>query len=269
MGRCIVCNKSAGPFYSLHKACLTVYQDVQNCLHTTISESVASDDSTNSTISLIDTCLPSENFSKQYFKTLFLKAWQKQADYVLSHSELNVSAAKKLLQFAEELEITADSVEPYTLTRLANMEFLNKLQNHQTISKIFGKVANEFELEKDESTVWVFEGTTKTEQQRYSDEQKWTIFNSLLNNLFNKSRYKELATKTEESGVFLITNQAIHYKSQNNISVTRYSDIHSITPMKNGVRIQPLRGTATPDTYYTGDGRFTYALLQHVQSLNK
>ena len=38
--------------------------------------------------------------------------------------------------------------------------------------------------------------------------------------------------------------------------------------MKNGVRIQANLKNAMPDTYVTGDGRFTYALLQYAQGLN-
>ena len=37
--------------------------------------------------------------------------------------------------------------------------------------------------------------------------------------------------------------------------------------MKNGIRIQAITSGATPETFITGDGRFTYALLQYAQGL--
>ena len=37
MAKCIVCSKSAGPFNSLHKSCLSIYQDTERCLQEKIS----------------------------------------------------------------------------------------------------------------------------------------------------------------------------------------------------------------------------------------
>ena len=90
----------------------------------------------------------------------------------------------------------------------------------------------------------------------------------LMNNIMMKKRYKELAVKIEESGTLLVTNQGLYYKNNKTILQTKFSDIHSITPMKNGVRIQANLSGAMPDTYVTGDGCFTYALLQYSQGLD-
>jgi len=89
-----------------------------------------------------------------------------------------------------------------------------------------------------------------------------------MNNMILKSRYKRLPSHTENEGVLVVSNEALYYSNKNNTRQTKFSNIHSITPMKNGVRVQALTSGATPDTYITGDGRFTYTLLQYAQGLN-
>ena len=122
-------------------------------------------------------------------------------------------------------------------------------------------------LSDGEIVVWGFKDIARTEQQRYSQEKTWTVLRSILNNTLLKSRYKQLETRTESAGELFITNLALYYLNNNQITVTKFSDIHSITPMKNGIRVLANKHGATPETYITGDGRFIYTLLQYAQRL--
>ena len=153
----------------------------------------------------------------------------------------------------------------FLLLRLLNIEHLEALQNKQTIRNPFEINTESLELNKDENVIWQFEDTDKSEPQQYSQEKTWTIFNSLLDNLFRKSRYKPLDVKVEESGKLFVTNQGLHYLYGDSVKKTKYLDMHSVTPMKYGIRVQAIQSNTTPDTYITGDGRFTYALLQYAQ----
>ncbi len=268
MSKCIVCSKSAGPFHSLHKACLPVYQNTRKCLENKFSDCIASADSSSDVVVTIQSCNPSKQFSVTLFKVLVSKAWFKQAELVIKDSSLNLAATKVLLRIADGFGINNQDIDDYLLVRLSNVEQLQRLQNNQPIDKCFEDISEEIELEQHEAIVWKFSDTARTEQQRYSQEKQWTVFSTVLSNIMMKKRYKELAVKIEESGTLLVTNQGLHYKNNKTILQTKFSEIHSITPMKNGVRIQAnLRG-AMPDTYVTGDGRFTYALLQYAQGLD-
>ncbi len=263
MGKCIVCNKSAGPFYSLHKACLPVYQNTQQSLKTKLSSYLDSDE--ESSIADLKACRPSEGFSEYHFKQICIKAWQEHARHVVSQASLNVPVAKKLLNIANEFEIYKNETEPYLISRLMNFEYLQALQNDQSIEFHSNFDMTAIELNEGEYAIWQFDEIDKSEQHQYSQQKSWTLFSSLLDNLFMKSRYKPLDVKLEKSGKLLITNQALHYLLDNSVKETKFSDIHSVTPMKHGIRIQAAIRNATPDTYITGDGRFTYALLQYAQ----
>ena len=265
MGKCIVCNKSAGPFYSLHKACLPVYRETQQCLKTKISEFLTS--GTSISIDEILSCKPSEAFSTFYFKQICVKAWCENAQLLVKSTSPDIVCAQKLLQLANELSIDKEDTEPYLWSRLTNLEFLDALQKNQEIKMQKEYEADLIELDEGEKVIWQFEETDKSEQQ-HANQKEWTILNALLDNLFMKSRYKALDVKVETSGKLIITNYGLYYLNKDTVTETKFSELHSITPMKNGVRIQAALRNATPDTYITGDGRFTYALLQYAQGYN-
>ena len=268
MAKCVVCSKSAGPFYSLHKACLPAYQNTRKCLEDKFSDCMVSPDASSDAVANIQSCKPSAQFSESQFKELVSKAWLKQAEPIVKSSSLNLAAANVLLLIADGFDFNNQDVDDYLLVRLSNAKHLDRLQNNQSIDKCFEDIPEGIELGEHETIVWEFQNIQKTEQQRYSQEKQWTVFRSVLSNIMMKKRYKELAVKIEESGTLLVTNQGLHYKNDETILQTKFSDIHSITPMKNGVRIQANLKNAMPDTYVTGDGRFTYALLQYAQELN-
>jgi len=265
VGKCVVCSKSCGPFNELHKACLPAYQGTRKCLHENFTglQNIKHD-----ATDAIQSCKTAENFSIVQFKSLVIEAWQKQAKLVVKDPQLDVESAKILLDIANGFGIKNADVDEYLLVRLSNIEHLEQLQNHQTIKQSVAHLPDEFEFESEEVSVWRFEETTRNEPQRYSQEKEWTVLRSVMNNVFMKKRYKALATKIEESGVLVVTNQGLHYKNKTSVSSIKYSEFYSVTPMKNGLRVQSKHSNAMPETYITGDGRFMYALLQYAQGLN-
>ena len=181
------------------------------------------------------------------------------------HKSFNPKATKNLLSIASEFSISNQDVDDFMLLRLSHVEHLDQIQKKQIIDKKFENVPAGIELDGRENIVWEFNDVAKTEQQRYSQDKQWTVARSVLNNILMKKRYKELAVIVNESGTLLVTNQGLYYKDKDVITQTRFSQIHSVTPMRNGVRIQANITGAMPDTYITGDGRFTYALLNYAQ----
>ena len=267
MGKCIVCSKSAGPFYSLHKACYKIYQNTRECLEQTLSKCIRSDVHGDELIDSLHSCKPPSNFSLSLFESLIKRAWQDQSKAVLKGKPLNSKHANYLLAVAPQLEIEDKDVEPYLFSKLANLEHLICINQDKAVSINSSALNDKIDLIDDESLLWVFEDTLKVEQLRYSEEKQWTVLQSIINNLFSKSRYKELAVKTEAAGNFAITNQHYHYITKEKTISVRITDIYSITPMKDGVRIQTTQRNTTSNTYLTGDGRFTYALLCYAQNL--
>ena len=267
MAKCVVCSKSAGPFHSLHKSCLPSYQDTRRSLREKFSDYITAEEFTTDAVETLRACKLSENFSEVHFKELFVKIWQEQAKLTVKDSSPHLLNAKKLVQLADGFDLSDKDVEEYLYTRLYNVGYLELLQKKQSLN-ISLEVPVGIELDGNEAIVWKFERTTKHEQQRFSQEKQWTVFNSVLNTSLLKKRYKELAVTSEESGILLVTNQGLHYQHNSTVIRTRFSEIYSITPMKNGVRIQASTSGAMPDTYVTGDGRFTYALLQYAQGLH-
>lgn len=216
----------------------------------------------------IQVCKPSEKYSNQLFEELIFKVWTEEANKCVKRSSIEVNVANNLLTFAENCNIKNKKVEQYLLKRLENIKYLDRLQKNQAIGKDFSIDPAKLALSESEKIIWQFEDISKIEQERYSQEKPWVLLRAVLNNAMLRSRYKELATRTEDAGELIITNLALYYLNNNKTKETKFSDIYSVTPMKYGVRIQANTSGATPDTYTTGDGRFTYALLQYSRNLN-
>lgn len=268
MAKCIVCSKSAGPFYSLHKACHSVYRNTEACLQDKLSTFSSSQFDNENVTSEIQACQPTSNFSAKIFKKLFIKAWSTQASDCVKSSSLQVTAAKKLLSLAEAFDLKDEELEPFLMQRVQNIEYLDRLQKNQVIEKQFENIPESIQLSDSETIIWRFAEADRSEPIRDSQEKQWTVLRSVMNNMILRSRYKQLPSKTENAGVLVVTNKALYYSNNNKLTKTKLSDIHSITPMKNGVRVQATTNGATPDTYVTGDGRFTYSLLQYAQGLD-
>ena len=221
-----------------------------------------------STISeALQNCKPSPQFSASLFKELVIKTWSIQAEKCANRSSINTKAAKSLIKVAEQFDLQVGADEKDLVNRLTNLETLECLQLNKLIEPNVENIPEEIVLLEEEKTIWYFEIITRTEQQRYSQEKNWTVLRSVLDNSLLKSRYKQLATKTESAGKLFLTSHALYYLNQNKVSKTKFVDIHSVTPIKKGIRIQASTSGATPETYITGDGRFTYAMLQYARAL--
>ncbi len=268
MAKCIVCNRSAGPFYSLHKACYKIYEDTRKCIHRVYSNSIKLSIQEDKFKQTIDECKPSSSFSQDLFISLLKREWQDQALQIVKSKSLNCTHADYLLSVAAYLGIDGKEVEPHLFSRLANIKYLAKLNQNENISYLAKEVHDELEMLVDESIIWVFEETVKEKQQKEAEEKQWSVFYAVVNNLFNKSRYKELEVKVEGTGKFVITNRSIYYLDGKDVTKIDFADIYSLTPLKDGIRIQSTQRDTMPNTYITGDGRFTYALLRYATEQN-
>jgi hypothetical protein len=265
VGKCIVCQKSAGPFYSLHKACYQVYEDTRECLRQVLSSAIDTSIQVEGLTESLNDCRPTLSFSLRLFESLVRRAWHDQAKQIVKRKVVNAEHANYILSVASALEVEDKDVDSNLFVRLANIEHLACINQNQPISKRFTEMENRIKLSDDETLIWVFEEALKLERHKRTEEKQWSVFQSLVYNLFKKSRYKKLSATVEATGDLAISNKNLYYVTKNETSIINFLAIHSITPMKDGVRIQSAQGDAVPDTYITGDGRFTYALLRYAQ----
>jgi len=261
VGQCVVCAKSTGPFQALHKKCLPIYHATQESLELKISQSIASSLTAEKIVEELASCKPSAAFSPLIFESMLRKAWHKQAKATIRQSPLNSKHAKTMLSLVDSLDIQAEDIEKFLIQKLENIEHLENLLEGLPSRKDFSHTA----IDESQSIIWIFSNVERQEQNTISAEKEWTIFQSVLNNLLNRSRYKKMSVKTEEEGELIIASSELYYIRENVSKKIAYDEIHSVTPMKDGIRIQTNQSGAMPDTFITGDGRFTYELFKYVQ----
>ena len=249
----------------MHKACYPVYEGTSQCLRQTFSDAVRSAIGPGGIKEAVEACRPSSVFSPNLFETLIRRAWQEQATRLVQSKSLNSEYANNLLGTAKALELEDRDVTPYLFLRLSNIEHLVGIQQGRAPSKSFPAARDEIDMESTESLIWMFEGVRKVGQKRYVEHSKWTLLQSILNNLFRRSRYREQEVEVQAQGKLVITDRNVYYVSEQGSTKLDLADIYAVTPLADGVRIQPVYRDSRSSTYITGDGRFTYALLRYVQ----
>jgi len=140
VAKCIVCSKSAGPFYSLHKACHLVYRNTLTCLEDKFTSPLLESDAYSDLIEEVKACKPATPFSSDLFTKLLVKAWSTQAKQCVKSSNFQVERANNLILLAKEFEITDENLEPYLFTRLKNIPYLDTLQKTNTVDKQFKNI---------------------------------------------------------------------------------------------------------------------------------
>ncbi len=261
MGQCVVCAKAAGPFNALHKKCLATYHATQECLVLKIADSIKSSLTTDKIVEALESCKPSTAFSPSVFNSMLRKAWHKQAKATLRESLPSSADAKAMLVLAQNLDIQEIDIEEFLLLKLENLEHLELLNQGLPLKKEF----THQEIVDQKSIIWIFTTVERQEQKTKPSDDEWTIVQSILNSVLNRSRYKKLDVNTEEKGELIITSKNLHYVREQERKKIAYTEIHSVTPMKDGIRIQMNRSGAMPETFITGDGRFTYELFKRAQ----
>lgn len=265
MGKCIVCSKSAGPFYSLHKACYPVYESTNRCLQQAVADIASSTAGQEGIRQRVEACRPSSTFSQSLFETLITRAWQEQAARTVKSRSPDPGQANNLLGLASTFGLKEEAVDPHLFLRLSNIEHFTGIQQGRRPSRSFPDVRDEFGMDDEESLLWIFEGVRQVGQKRQVEPSRWALFQTILNNQFRKSRYREREMEVQAQGRLAITDQNIYYMSGQVPTKLGLADIYAITPLEDGVRIQPVYSGSRSSSYITGDGRFTYALLSYAQ----
>ncbi len=264
MPKCIVCNKSAGIFYSLHKSCYQIYEDTKKSLRQIVSTSFYTSD-IDEVIEALYACRPKEIFSPYYYTKLLIHIWEEEAINITKSFNSSEHQASCLLQIAEKLGIEQKDVETSLFGRLEHIKYIQEIQNNNLISKTFDEKFDELEFDEDEKITWVFNNAGLEEERRYSQEKSYSIFKTVLDSTLLRSRYKTLSTYREDAGRLIVTNKNLYYLKNNKQDQIEIQNIYSVTPMRDGIKIQSKSRNSMPKTFITGDGRFTYCLLGYVQ----
>ena len=267
MGACILCGKSAGLFYSLHKNCFAKYNKSNQVIAEQLLKGLGNAES-EQLANIITNEIGSYQFAEEAQQRTLNRALEFFSEhYIGKNTLLNISSWLALLNELSPTEVLF--VNKYFITQQQNLLAIESLQTGQLPEGNCNPANYSVELRETEQLWWCFNESSLEQLKPAENMRQWSIVMHIAESLFRKKNKQSLEKQKLGEGKILLTNQRMYFDSGEEVLFTEYRDIYSCTPVNNGVRLQPTHMKAVPDTYYCEDGRLLYAFIKHAQNLLK
>lgn len=276
MGNCTHCGQPAGFLRSVHRECA----DKARAASVRISAlAAAALRDGGDFIALRDQVLAigaESQVAKPQQQKLVAAAWVSAVDAFLDDGLLSEAEERSLVACKSAFLLSdADVDASGALTRTVKAAVLRELLEGKIPERIvFDSAALGLNLQKTEQVVWAFPGTEyledKTRRQYVGGSQGVSI--RIAKGLYYRTgAFKGHSISTLErvshgKGMLVVTTKHLYFTGSKSFRIP-LQKIVSYEAFSDGVGIMRDAQTAKPQVFITGDGWFTYNLLQNVSAL--
>lgn len=264
MGACILCGKSAGFFYALHKECYASYQGAQKDVLECISRHLQKGD-ISSLASQMRAHVEPLGFHSEARQRCYIKALEAYVEQQPSAFK-NDQTLQYWLELITHLQLDESLfVDPYLISQQRNLPVLRALQAGQQPACNQNGLAFPGTLDADEELWWMFaQGEIK---QKQAQQKQWSVVTQIIDNL--RPGKSSFVTQSLASGALWVSNKRIYCAFEDDLSSIDYREIYSCTPAQNGVSLQIQQSSALAKTYQCEDGRLLYQFILNGISANQ
>ena len=259
MGACILCGKSAGFFYSLHKDCFKRYQASDEALVKILGQQL-NVSSCSQLVQKLQSQIADYNFSEEASQRTLIRALEKFSKENIEN--LSDQSYQVWLSLLNELSLDE--------SLFLNKGFILQQENYALVKSLRNGIlpvcnanpANfSVELHNNEIMWWCFSSCHIEQMEPKKNQAKWSVLKQIVNNTM-PSKKKELFEPNElGEGKIWLTNQNLYYESYDGVNIIDYKNINAYTPTKNGIRLQLNDLQARPKTFYCEDGRLLFEFI--------
>ena len=268
MGACILCGKSAGLFYSLHKNCFEKYNGTDQTIAEYLLDGLGRVESVElaQKINHLITNLEFAYEAQQRTLNRGLEYFSKH------HVEKNKNLPSEIAAWIALLhELSPDEslfVSKNFITQQQNLLAIRALRANQLPNCNCNPENFSIAFRDNETVWWCFDKSHVEQLKPVKHKRQWSVVRQVIDGLFRKKPKQSLERKNLGEGKILITNQRVCFESDENSVATEYANIYSCTPVENGVRLQSTQLTSIPQTYCCEDGRLLYGFIRYAQKLS-
>jgi len=266
MGACILCGKSAGLFYSLHKSCFEKYNSSDQVIARYLLEGLSQAESAQ-----LANIITNEISSYEFLAEAQQRTLNRSLEYFSRHHiEKNNNIPFNIESWVDLLgELTPDEslfVNKHFVTQQQNLLAVRILQSQQLPESNCNPANFSIELRENERLWWCFNKCSLEQLKPLKNKRQWSIVMQVAGSLLPKKQKQTLERETIGEGKLLISNQRVCFERDEEAVFTEYRDIYSCTPVSDGVRLQSRQLTAIAQTYYCEDGRLLYSFIKYAQN---
>ena len=256
MGACVLCGKSAGFFYALHKECYAAYQTAQKDLHECLSAQLSNGE-TSALAKQMQAHLEPLSFTQEARQRCLIKSLEEYAQQQSSAFK-NDQTVQYWLNLIADLQLDESLfANPYLIDQQRNLPVLRALQAGQQPACNQNNIAFPGTLDVDEELWWMFaQGEI---QQKQVQQKQWSVVTQIIDNL--RPKKSSVVTQSLATCSLWLSNKKIYFDLDSELSFIDYREIYSCTPAQNGVTLQTQDRSALARTYQCEDGRLLYQFI--------
>ncbi len=266
MGACILCGKSAGLFYSLHKNCFEQYNASDQIIANHLIDGLGKVESAQLASTITSEVAKCEFSAEAQQRTL-----NRSLEYFSKHYiENNKSASIDIPHWIEVLrELSPNEtlfVNKHFIFQQQNLLAMQELHSQRLPESNCNSANFSISLRENEQLWWCFNNSSLEQVKPIKNKHQWSVIRQVVESLMPKKDKQSLELENFGDGKLLITNKRMCFDKDEEVVFTEYKDIYSCTPTSGGILLQSRELSAIPRRYYCEDGRLLYGFIRHAQN---
>ena len=267
MGRCILCGKSAGLFYSLHKACYQKFQSSTDPIVTLLHDRL-SHDSASVLAKNLTQDIEQFNFVAEAQQRTLVRALEKFAEQEFEHKQQITMSCSAWLDLLDHLSLDESLfINPHFIAQQRALPQIKSLHDGDLPTCNCEEEDFPEALAADEQLWWCFSNTLLDRLQPKQEKRQWSVIMHILQSALPRKHKPTLQSKQLGEGTLWLTNKRICFDSNAENTSIKYSDIFALTPEYDGVTLQLKELNSMPQTFHCQQGVLLFQFVRHAQTM--
>lgn len=276
MGACLHCGQPAGFLRKRHRECEAKHREGRELFRQSVLRAAQGQIDVAKLDSKLRELRKSHYISDALAKPLLVEAWEVAVDRAFEDGVLSESEESGLVSVANHFVLTqSDLDEKGNYSRVVKGGVLRDLMEGKIPERVTVDSQLPFNFQKSEKLIWVFQGVDYYEQKKrreYVGGSTGVSARVAKGVYFRTSAFKgrpvdRVETVHAGTGLLAVTNKHIYFSGGQKKFRVRLDKIVAFEPFSDGIGIQRDAATAKLQTFVTGDGWFTYNLVQNAANL--
>lgn len=277
MGNCIHCGRPTGMLRKRHKECETKHQEGRLQVIDYVVAAAEAKSSVEQLESKLRELQSSHFITDEHVRPLLVKGWQSAVSKAFDDGVLSQEEEDGLDAVREKFGLTQSELdENGSFSQAVKGGVLRELMEGKIPERVSITGTLPFNLQKSERIIWVFTDVDYYEEKRrreYVGGSKGVSIRVAKGIYFRTSAFKGHPVERTETihaghGLLAVTNKHLYFGGGSGKDFRVQLDkIVSFEPFSDGIGIQRDAATAKPQIFVTGDGWFTYNVVQNAANL--
>lgn len=277
MGNCIRCEKPAGFFRKRHKHCESKYLTGKHLYTEQVASAVRSSIAQPELKNKLSEIQAGHFLSNTESKSLIVSGWESSVHAAFDDGMLTEEEESRLTEVRKMFDLDQDDLDKNgAYTKLIKGGVLRDLMMGKPPDRISIDGTLPFNFQKSEKLIWVFQGVDyyeeKTRREFVGGSQGVSI--RIAKGIYYRAgAFKGKSVTHSETvhggtGMLAVTNKNLYFGGGSGKPFRiRLDKIVSFEEFSDGIGIQRDAAAAKRQSFLTGDGWFTYNLIQNSANL--